>query len=440
MTAVFVPLSTQPVYYNGKPTVGCKINFYDAGTLTPRTVYGDGLAAAELAQPVLTDANGCIPCCWVVGNPYRVRILSPGGIQVRDVDNLPGEGGSSVSPPPPPPGTTGVSTGDLIWCYGTSIIPGRVRANGKTLGPTGSGATEFEGPTAEALFKFLWNQDHTLVMVGGRGVDANADWNAGNKAITLPDARCRVIAGIDGMGNIATGILSGATWTKGNAAQLGSTGGRSFVNLTVAQLPVHTHTGTTNNNTAIQLTFTTVAAGSHSHTGQTSSESADHYHTGTTGLQNQGHTHSGTTDYQGSHNHGGTQGQSADHTHTYQGAVAGGTAGPGNVVAVATYTNMTTSGVSNTHTHGIGFDGTHQHNIPLGYLGAESANHAHAFTTGGRSTAHVHFITADGSHTHTGTTDLGGVHTHTFTTDPTGSGANIENTQPMIMATLYIVL
>src|SRR5262249_54288673 len=97
----FVPLSTQPVYLNGQLQVGALIQVFDAGTQTPRTAYKDGLAStpwlqATPGQPVpagalVTDGNGTIPLMWIVGNPYKLRITSAGGVQIREVDNLPGD-------------------------------------------------------------------------------------------------------------------------------------------------------------------------------------------------------------------------------------------------------------------------------------------------------------------------------------------------------------
>ena len=47
---VFCPLSTQPVLLGGQIQVGAVIQVFDAGTLTPRTAYRDGLAQTPWAQ------------------------------------------------------------------------------------------------------------------------------------------------------------------------------------------------------------------------------------------------------------------------------------------------------------------------------------------------------------------------------------------------------
>ena len=89
--AIFCPLSCQPVFFQGAAQVGAQITVYDAGTLTPRTAYKDGLLNAPWAQPILSDANGCLPEIWVAGNAYKLRITTASGVQIREVDNLPGD-------------------------------------------------------------------------------------------------------------------------------------------------------------------------------------------------------------------------------------------------------------------------------------------------------------------------------------------------------------
>jgi microcystin-dependent protein len=432
--SVFVPLSTQPVFFQGKAQVGAQITVYDAGTLTPRTAYGDGLLTTPLAQPILSDGNGCIPEMWIQGNPYRVRILASTGIQIRDVDNLPGEP-TAVSPPPPPPGTVTLQTGDLVWNYGTSIIPGRVRANGKTIGNALSGASEFADPSTQNLFTWLWNGDPNLVVIGGRGLTAAADY-AANKAITLPDVNGRTPFGLDGMGSLPTGRLTGATFTSGNASTLGSTGGTAQETLTTAQLPAHTHTATTQ------------SAGSHQHTGTTAASGAAavnavtdvqgyHAHTGATaGSGNFGA--GGATDAQGNHSHGGaTGGRSAQHNHTVSGPPAQqqAIAGTG---AVTGYwygppQTVTTAPEPQDHTHTIAVDGNHAHNVSV-----TVPNHTHGIAGDGN---HQHNVTVPLiAHAHTFVSDPAGLHTHTLTSDPTGGGGPHNNCPPFILVTFYLIL
>src|SRR6185295_18945732 len=84
--------------------------------------------------------------------------------------------------------------------YGIGSLNGFVRANGSTIGSAFSGAIERANADCQALFEYLWNADTSLLVSGGRGANSLADWN-GNKTITLPDMRGRVLAGMDTMGN-----------------------------------------------------------------------------------------------------------------------------------------------------------------------------------------------------------------------------------------------
>src|SRR5882762_10469452 len=88
---VFCPLSTQPVFFQGQAQIGASVEVYDAGTLTPRTAFRDGLTNSAWVQPILTDGNGCVPEIWVQGNPYKLRIVAANGVQIREIDNLPGD-------------------------------------------------------------------------------------------------------------------------------------------------------------------------------------------------------------------------------------------------------------------------------------------------------------------------------------------------------------
>jgi microcystin-dependent protein len=434
--AVFCPLSTQPVFWQQQLQVAAQVTFYNAGTLTPRSAYGDGLLTVPLAQPVLTDGNGCIPEIWIQGtNPYKLRILASTGVLIREVDNLPGDVAGASPPPPPPPGTVTLQTGDMVWAYTTTIIPGRVRANGKTIGNPISGGSEFADDTAQPLFEFLWNADPTLVVVGGRGLSASADWTA-NKAITLPDVNGRVVVGIDGMGSSPTNRLAGITFGKGDAHTLGSTAGTAQVTQTLAQLAAHTHTATTQ------------SAGSHQHTGTTDANAVSsanavtdvqgsHAHGGATaGSGNIGAA--GATDAQGNHSHGGvtgTENQSHTHVGAAQPASIATGAGPG---AASQYWwgggVGNTSGESTSHNHNIADSGNHTHNVTV-----TVPNHTHGIPADG---AHAHNVTVTlVAHQHTFTSNPAGIHVHTLTTDDVLPAAQpMDNTQPFILMTAYLVL
>ena len=439
--AVFCPLSTQPVFFQGAAQLGAEITVFDAGTLTPRTAYRDGLLNSPFAQPILTDANGCVPEIWVAGNAYKLRIVTASGVQIREVDNLPGDAapaaaGATNGAGASTGGSGGLVTGDLQWNYGTSVIAGRVRANGNTIGNAVSGASELASPICQNLFQWLWNADPTLAVSGARGATALADWNA-NKTIALPDFRGRAPFGIDGMGAPASGRLAAGSFATGSPGALGSTGGTGAETLASTQLPSHVHTGTTQANGAFSLTGTTAQAGAFSPTATSDTQGA-HSHGGASGFAG-GHAHGASADTQGSHNHSGSVTDvQGNHAHSYdvpnsfnapaQGTVGGyWNGGPGS----------SATSVAGAHSHNLSLttDGAHSHNISV----AAVADHQHGIATDG---AHAHNIAVSPipAHAHSFVTDAGGVHTHSFTSDAAGGGGAHNNLPPFLLVTFYLVL
>lgn len=151
---------------------------------------------------------------------------------------------------------TNLPSGAHFWMYQTGTLAGAVRANGNTIGNTGSGATEATGASVQTLFTLIWNQSNAVsdpeitfqdsTGAGAvRGVSAAADFTA-LKRMTLPDLRGRVPFGLDGMGNIIgnAGRMTSTTMSPdGNT--LGAVGGSQSVTLSTSTMPSHNHTGTT---------------------------------------------------------------------------------------------------------------------------------------------------------------------------------------------------
>lgn len=110
----------------------------------------------------------------------------------------------------------GIPVGAMLDYWGTSPPDGWLFAAGQEIS-----RTEY----AE-LFAVIGT-------VGGAG--------NGSTTFNIPDCRGRVVAGKDNMGGTAAGRMtipiSGTT--------LGAAGGNQTTTLTTAQMPVHTHTGTT---------------------------------------------------------------------------------------------------------------------------------------------------------------------------------------------------
>lgn len=229
---------------SGKVAPGCKLYIIQAGTTsTPQNAYQDSALTLLQPNPMLCDAGGRIGQFFVADGLIKLRLTDKNGVQLFVGDNLVvvgassgGGGGGTVDP------TTILATGDIKVAYGTGILSGFVRANGRTVGSATSGATERANADCQALFQYLWGADANLVVSGGRGASAAADW-AANKTITLPDWRGRALAGLDDMGNSAAGRLT-ATYFGTSATALGAAGGAQSHTLTAAEIPTITSSGT----------------------------------------------------------------------------------------------------------------------------------------------------------------------------------------------------
>lgn len=222
---------------NGRPIVGAKAYFYAAATTTPITVYQDYDLTTPHSNPLETDGFGRFPSVFLneADQFYRVRVTTPGGSILYDSNTIPiigpTEGGGS--PPAPVDPNSLFETGDLKARYDEGFLAGFVRLNGRSIGTATSGASERANSDCQALYEHLWNKDPNIVIVGGRGGSANADWSA-NKPLNLPDFRGRALIGLDDMGNTAAGVMTAAT-------ALGWSGGSQTHTLILSEMPVHKH-------------------------------------------------------------------------------------------------------------------------------------------------------------------------------------------------------
>lgn len=193
----------------GVPLAGCKLYLIQAGTTsTPQNGYSDSGLTLVLSNPLICDASGRLPQFFLADGSIKVRLTKSNGVNVVTADGIlvvgassGGGGGSPVD------ATTVLATGDMKVKYGTGILTGFVRANGRTVGSATSGATERANADTQALFEYLWGADINLAVSGGRGASANADWVA-NKTIAVPDMRGRLLGGLDDMGSTASGRIS----------------------------------------------------------------------------------------------------------------------------------------------------------------------------------------------------------------------------------------
>jgi hypothetical protein len=383
--------------------------FYQGGTTSPITVYGDSGESEAHPFPVLADSQGRWPDIFIPYSVagYDVQVKSAQNVQLTYTQSIPNPNPIAVSPPP---ATDGLQTGMIHGEFVNSTKAGFVRLNGRTIGSATSSPLATERANADTLnlFTYLWNNlpDAICPVSGGRGVSAAADFSPGNKTIQLVDARGSGLIGLDDMGNSAASRFAAQSFISGHSAIIaGSACGSNTRTLTIGNMPAHSHT--VNAVTGVS----TVAA--HDHGGNTGNESL--------------HTHTGTTDPGSAHSHGfGTLATDTESTHTHKtstvaGSYLGATAGtvnfaPGGLVGVGVGPSGTNTGT------GTG----HSHSVNSGSTGSESL-HTHPFTTDPGS-AHHHTINPAGSHT------------HTVTIDPIGGGTAVDNMGNSKLVTWFIKL
>jgi microcystin-dependent protein len=260
-----IPLSmSQQLNTLGKPLSGCKLYIIQAGTTsTPQNAYQDSGLTIAHPNPLTCDSSGRLPQFFLADGQIKVRLADANGVNQTlpgggpsGLDNIlvigpsgGGGGGGTIDP------TTILTTGDLKVTYGTGVITGFVRANGRTIGSSTSGASERANADTQALFLYLWGADTNLAVSTGRGASAAADW-AANKTIALPDWRGRALAGLDDMGNTAAGRLTAAGFGAAGTT-LGLAGGAETLTLTLSQLP----TGITSANASQSINVNSTSNG-----------------------------------------------------------------------------------------------------------------------------------------------------------------------------------
>jgi hypothetical protein len=238
-----IPLSmTQQFDVYGQPLAGGQLYIIQVGTVsTPQNAYQDTNLTIALPYPMTLDAAGRVPQFFLADGSVKIRLQDRNGVVQLASDSVlvigassGGGGGSSVD------ATQLISTGMMMFAHTTSAVTGFVRLNAKTIGSATSGATERANLDTQALFLYLW-PDTTLTVSAGRGASAAADW-AANKQLTLPDWRGYGLGALDDMGNTASGRISSL---GAQATTLGGVGGAQTVALAAANLPGHTHGGST---------------------------------------------------------------------------------------------------------------------------------------------------------------------------------------------------
>jgi hypothetical protein len=153
-----------------------------------------------------------------------------------------------------------VPTG-AVMNYAFSTAPaGYVFASSQTIGDGSSGATNRANADTLALFTGLWNDysntdlpiQNSSGVPTSRGANAAADFALHKRLPTL-DARGRVLAGLDNMGGVTAGRLTGQSGGV-NGNLLGATGGFETHSLIEAQNATHSHQPQVNNGSGSSIT------------------------------------------------------------------------------------------------------------------------------------------------------------------------------------------
>jgi hypothetical protein len=309
-----IPLSlTQQFDTYGRPLAGGQLYLIQAGTVsTPQDGFQDTNLTIKMPYPITLDAAGRVPQFFLADGTIKVRLQDKAGVVQLAADSIlvigpsaGGGGGSTVDP------TQLIQTGNMILRYGVGVIAGYVRLNGLTIGSATSGATERANADCQNLFQYLYGADPNLVVSGGRGVSAAADW-AANKTIAIPDWRSYAFACLDDMGNTPAGRLS-TSYFGSSPIILGAVGGAESFTLAAAHIP----------------------AGGLSVSGTTGVDSPDHTHNyGYTTFGNQAGNQAG---YYGLTNNAfnataGTGGANQRHAHSFSANLAGGGGQPARTI------------------------------------------------------------------------------------------------------------
>jgi hypothetical protein len=240
-----------------------------------------------------------------------------------------------------------------------------------------------------------------------------------------------------------------------SAEDPGAMGGTHSYSLTAAQLPAHSHTGTTSSDgshlhTEGSLVNSTVTDHSHALTGASANSAGSHSHalTAASAASAGSHSHALTaasTSSAGSHSHTGSTSSESGHEHWVRGndSFSGG----GNTFETDNSTNsqarQTYGNTGHSHSLTTSTDGSHSHSLS----GSTDAAGSHSHSLSGSTDAagnHTHSLNgntdAAGNHTHSisGSTSTGGVHAHTFTTSTEGTGSTVDN-RPLFYKLAFIM-
>ena len=152
MTA-FRILDQSPVFFDleGRPAAGGSIEFYEAGTTTPKDVYGDQALNVNNGSTIAIGPDGrAVVDIWGDGS-YRQRGYAADGTLISDDDDVEIPGGSGTAIPALQAGKVLSNDGAILQWLPLLQPPDPTGQGGKVLGSDGSTIVWQTPPAAPTL-------------------------------------------------------------------------------------------------------------------------------------------------------------------------------------------------------------------------------------------------------------------------------------------------
>lgn len=139
--AAFRILNQFPVYLDqsGQPASGGELRFYESGTTTPKSVYGDPELTIDNGSTVLLNSDGRTAVDVWGDGAYRVRLYDADGTQLAEADDVEVAGGSGTAIPALVDGYFLTNNGALLLWAPIREMPDPTGQDGKYPVASGSG-------------------------------------------------------------------------------------------------------------------------------------------------------------------------------------------------------------------------------------------------------------------------------------------------------------